>query len=166
MWCWKNISFLPVSLHQQTAGNVPSLAGYAATNTANRKPQEQLIMASIADCSLTFLIFSKCWKERLKTLQKHSQFCWCPDRTPGFGSCSFSRFMVKAARVSIRLLTAWPIWLPSMTKCLNLWMQGQHLDFCKAFNTLFHSILISKVRYHSLDEWITRQIKNWLDGQA
>lgn len=33
----------------------------------------------------------------------------------------------------------------------------QDLDFCKAFNTLSRSILISKVRYHSLDEWLTRQ---------
>ncbi|CAM5088900.1 unnamed protein product [Natator depressus] len=40
------------------------------------------------------------------------------------------------------------------------------LDFSKAFDTVSHSILASKLKKHGLDEWTIRWLESWLDHQA
>ncbi|CAM4624675.1 unnamed protein product, partial [Caretta caretta] len=40
------------------------------------------------------------------------------------------------------------------------------LDFSKAFDTVSHSILASKLKKYGLDEWTTRWMKSWLDRPA
>ena len=41
-----------------------------------------------------------------------------------------------------------------------------YLDFSKVFVTVFHNILVMKLRKCGIDEWMVRWTENWLTDRA
>ena len=41
-----------------------------------------------------------------------------------------------------------------------------YLDFCKAFDTVPHSLLLEKLMRYGLDKWSVQRVGNWLTGRT
>ncbi|GAB0176162.1 mitochondrial enolase superfamily member 1 [Grus japonensis] len=91
----------------------------------------------------------------LGVINKHVE-----EKVIGSGQCGF----IKGKSCLTNLITFYD----GMTSWVN---EGRavdvaYLDFSKAFDTVSHNILVSKLRKCGLDEWTVRWVENWLNGRA